>query len=214
MKYHVINLEYATDRLENIKQYFENNKLEYDVFKAVDGVKIVLKDEFFHPYFLNRNSIDVLQNYKGSIACSLSHATLWENIIKSTVNDIHVILEDDVKFDVLFEQRINFFISKLPKDWDVLYLGRKYLTGKVVNKYFVKGVKTNKKGHNVSSYGYVVKKKGCKKLLKIAYPLLNIEQDMTLRQNQDKYNAYFLIEPIVFHEKFKSYINMNNDVYR
>ena len=66
MKYHVINLEYATDRLENIKQYFENNKLEYDVFKAVDGVKIVLKNEFFHPYFLNRNSIDVLQNYRGS----------------------------------------------------------------------------------------------------------------------------------------------------
>ena len=43
MKYHVINLEYATDRLENIKQYFENNKLEYEVFKAVDGIKLVLK---------------------------------------------------------------------------------------------------------------------------------------------------------------------------
>lgn len=214
MKYHVINLEYATDRLENIKQYFENNKLEYDVFKAVDGVKIVLKDEFFHPYFLNRNSIDVLQNYKGSIACSLSHATLWENIIKSNEDITNVILEDDVKFYLLFEQKINFFISKLPTDWDVLYLGRKYLTGKVVNKYFVKGEKTTQRGHNVSSYGYVVKKKGCKKLLRIAYPLTNIEQDLTLRQNLDKYNAYFLIEPIVFHEKFKSCINMNNDVYR
>ena len=214
MKYHVINLEYATDRLENINQYFENNKLEYDVFKAVDGVNLLLNEKYFHPYFLNRNSLYLLQNYKGSIACSLSHAKLWENIIKSNMDDIHIILEDDVKFDILFEQRINFFISKLPNDWDVLYLGRKYLTGKVVNKYFVKGMKTNKRGHNVSSYGYIVKKKGCKKLLSIAYPLLNIEQDITLRQNLDKYNAYFLIEPIVFHENFKSCINMNNDVYR
>jgi GR25 family glycosyltransferase involved in LPS biosynthesis len=141
--------------------------------------------------------------------------TLWEKISKSTEEDItNVILEDDVKFDVLFEQRINFFISKLPNDWDVLYLGRKYLSGKIVNKYFVKGDKTDRKGYNVSSYGYVVRKRGCKKLLKIAYPLSNIEQDLTLRQNLDKYNAYFLREPIVFHEKFKSCINMNIDVYR
>lgn len=214
MKYNVINLEYAKDRLENIKKYFENNKLNFDVFKAVDGIQLSLNEKFFHPYFLSRNSLYVLQNYKGSIACSLSHILLWEKIIKSNTDDIHIILEDDVKFDNLFEHKITFFLNKIPDDWDVLYLGRKYLTGKIVNKYFVKGNKTNQRGYNVSSYGYVVKRKGCKKLLKLSYPLLNIEQDMTLRQNQDKYNAYFLIEPIVFHENFKSCINMNNDVYR
>ena len=44
MKYHVINLEYATDRLENINQYFNNNKLEYEVCKAIDGKNLILNN--------------------------------------------------------------------------------------------------------------------------------------------------------------------------
>lgn len=214
MNYYVINLETATDRLSNIDKYFQNNKLEYNVFKAINGKELKLSPIIFHPYFLNRNSLQLFNNYRGSIACSLSHIKLWKQILNNSKDDINVILEDDIKFDNLFEQKIKYYISRLPPDWDVLYLGRKYLSGKKVNKYFIKGHKISKRGYNVSSYGYVLKKKGSKKLLNIVYPLTNIEQDLTLRQNLDKYNAYFLIKPIVFHENFKSCISMNNNNHR
>lgn len=210
MKYYVINLKYAKDRLKNIDKYFSNNNIKYDIFNAIDGKELILYDKFFSKELLNKYNLNKLQFYRGSIGCSLSHVSLWNKIYNEN-NNLCTILEDDVKFDNMFELKINFFISQLPDDWDVLYLGRKYLYGSVVNKYFIKGDKTDKKGYNVSSYGYVIKKESCKKLYDIVYPLSNLEQDLTLRTNLDKYNAYFLINPLVLHENFSSCIAFNNN---
>jgi len=48
------------------------------------------------------------------------------------------------------------------------------------------------------------------KLYKIVYPLSQIEQDLILRENMNKYNGYFLIEPIVTRANMKSTIDSNN----
>jgi GR25 family glycosyltransferase involved in LPS biosynthesis len=210
---YVINLEYAKDRLNNIDKSFKNNNLKYNVFKAIDGKKLIVIPQYFHPKLLRSYALQNLNNYGGSIACSLSHYSLWKKIDEyNEYNDMSniLILEDDSTFDGLFKERIEYYTSKLPQDWDILYLGRKYLTGKQVGKYFIKGGKTDKKGYNASSFAYVIRKKSCKKLCNIIYPLKELEQDLTLRQNMDKFNAYFLINPIVTRNNFKSCISMNN----
>ena len=210
MLFYVINLEYATDRLLNFHKSMSPNNLTYNRFKAIDGKKLKLSREFFKRSFLEKHPLSYFENLKGSIACALSHCFLWRMIIASPIDETYVILEDDAKFDINFKKKIDFFISKLPDDWDVLYLGRKYLVGKQVNKYFVKGSKTNLKGFNISSHGYVIRKKGAMKLYKIVYPLSQIEQDLILRENMNKYNGYFLIEPIVTRANMKSTIDCNN----
>ena len=210
MLFYVINLEYATDRLLNFNKSIESNKLIYNRFKAIDGKKLKLSRKYFTHKSLQDHPLSYFESLKGSIACALSHCALWKMIIASPLEETHVILEDDIKFDDNFKKKIEFFISKLPDDWDVLYLGRKYLLGKQVNKYFVKGSKTNMKGFNISSHGYVIRKKGAMKLYKIVYPLSQIEQDLILRENLHRYNGYFLLEPIITRCNMKSTIDSVN----
>lgn len=214
MLFFVINLETSKDRLINFNKSMELNKQSYVRYNAIDGRKLKLYRNYFRKSFLNKHSISYFENLKGSIACALSHCALWNMILKLNNDKTYVIMEDDIKFDKDFKKKIEFFIDRLPNDWDVLYLGRQYLVGKLVNKYFVKGSSTEMKGFNISSHGYVLRKKGAEKLYNIVYPLSDIEQDLTLRKNMHKYNAYFLLEPIITRCKMKSTINENNIGHR
>ena len=199
-----------------MEELLNNANIKYNFFKAVDGRELILNKKMFRKSYLQKNRDVQFQFYKGSIGCSLSHIRLWMQIYNNPDyedEDNILILEDDVQFGPLLQQRIEFNLNNLPKKWDVFYLGRKYLIGKIVNKYYIKGAKTGRKGANTSSYAYVIKKKSCKKIADIIYPLSNTEQDIPLRNNMDQFNAYFLLMPLVKvdMQKFKSCINESNN---
>ena len=64
----------------------------------------------FYNFFSTATTIKYVSELKGSIVL-----VDMSNIL---------ILEDDSTFDGLFKERIEYYTSKLPQDWDILYLGR------------------------------------------------------------------------------------------
>lgn len=106
-----INLEKRKDRLE----YFQNlmhkhNIHHYERFNAVDGSNLKI----------TQNIIDIFRNNnfgwrRGVIGASLSHISLWNELVNSTY-DYYIIFEDDIKLCEDFEQKLELVKSILTKN--------------------------------------------------------------------------------------------------
>ena len=153
-----INLSRRKDRLYNIQK---NINFRINRFNAIDSK------------FLN----DKKPLSKEEKACFLSHYNLW--LIAYQENKTILILEDDVVFDLGFEDKWNCEYSNyLPSDYNIIYLGgclernlplyRKVL--KKYNKYFFNVKKNNffhKKDYfwHMTSIAYILTPSGAKVLI-------------------------------------------------
>ena len=133
----------------------------------------------------------------GSLSCALSHILLYKKILKENKDNdknIFLIFEDDAVILPKFKEKLFFYITKAPKDWDMIWLGYNKVYGKLVNKYFYKPFnKMNR--FNSCHHCYLIKKSSIQKILKILVPLNYISsmtKDKYIKQNFDKFNAYFI----------------------
>lgn len=97
----VINLDKRTDRMEEFDRQAKEIGLEYIRYSAIEAIPKVLRP---------------------SDACKQSHANVIQEAINDKVNRLFV-FEDDAQFVTGFDRKIKEFFSKLPKYWDMVYLG-------------------------------------------------------------------------------------------
>jgi len=126
IKTYVINLDRRTDRLQSLVIPFK-----WERFSAFDAVKV---------------------GEMGYVGCLNSHRTVLEQALELKLESV-LIFEDDVELCDDFETKFYNIVSKLPEDWDLLYLGgwnrgtiKKYADGLDVaenvvcmHAYFVNG---------------------------------------------------------------------------
>lgn len=113
-KVFVINLEKEKERLEAFHKQMSKNKINYERFNAVEGVK-VLKDDRLSDY-CNTFCTD------GMKGCALSHRSIWETMVKNGYRNI-MICEDDAMIPDTFDRDFQNVYYHIPKDYDILYLG-------------------------------------------------------------------------------------------
>ena len=112
LKFYVINLKSASQRLKKIKNNLNHFNIKFDLIEAVDGNKLI-SNQYLQKYNSQRKYYKPL--LKGEIGCYLSHINTWKKIINDKV-DYGIVFEDDITID---DRLINFIgdlkKSTLPK---------------------------------------------------------------------------------------------------
>ena len=112
MKVYVIHYKKLIERKENIIKQFKIHNITNYEFIEID------RDE------LEKENITIFEkNYsKSQIAISLSHFYAYNKIIENNYN-FGLIFEDDVIFSNDFINKLNVYLSQLPEDYDMLFIG-------------------------------------------------------------------------------------------
>ncbi|XP_017304196.2 glycosyltransferase 25 family member-like [Diaphorina citri] len=112
---------------------------------------------------------------KGEIGCFLSHYNIWNEVVDNN-HDIVMVLEDDVRFESFFRQKLATILKELKTKtlpaWDLIYLGRKKLSEKPDtwvsgSRYLVEA------SYSYWTLGYLLSRQGARKLTQ-ARPLSNL----------------------------------------
>lgn len=114
MKIFVLHYTKLTDRKKHIISQFENhNILDYEFIEKFD------KDEINDIYNLKFEKIKL-----GSASLILKHHYVYKQIAEYDDNDNDfLILEDDVILTDNFMTILNQYMTQLPKDYDMLFIG-------------------------------------------------------------------------------------------
>ncbi len=173
MKVFVIHYKKLIDRKENIIKQFEKHNITNYEFIEID------RDE------LDKENITIFEdNYsKSSIAISLSHFYAY-NMISKNNDENGLIFEDDVILSNNFTYIFNKYISILPNDYDMLFIGngcnlhinRKHIKpNKFIYEKSLNPVKGEGAGATRCTYSYLVNKncaiKICEYIEKLNYKI-------------------------------------------
>jgi len=111
MKIFIIHYKKLTERKEHILEQFKKHGITDFEFIEID------RDE------LDKEEISMFQeNYsKSQIAISLSHFYAYKQI--SETYDQALIFEDDIVLSNDFVNKLNMYLSQLPVDYDMLFIG-------------------------------------------------------------------------------------------
>lgn len=164
---YVINMDKSIDRLNMIKDNFNEYNLKFTRFPAVDGKKIKKS-------ILNKNTTllckTILCN-KGIIGCSLSHINIWKQLVNDKSTNYYVVLEDDSVVDNLTIEtleEIDTIKDKIDFDMISLFCGPE---GNILCNQYDKiyelsnGIIIGKPFLALTTTGYIISKKGAKKLI-------------------------------------------------
>ena len=122
----VINLDSRTDRLEAFDEQAKKYGIEYIRFPAVVADPPKLPPTW---------------------ACKESHLTVIKDAVKDGVKRLFV-FEDDAQFVENFNEKLEELYNKLPKDWDMFYLGAWHLVFENYTEGLVKMIE------NYSAHAY------------------------------------------------------------
>jgi len=120
---YIIHLDKRVDREEGYfdnkgefckgyKEQLDDLNTKYEVFTAIDGSQLDIKID---------NPKEIRWN-KGSYALCLTTIKILEDAIEKGYENI-LILEDDVCFHPIFDINIEEYMERVPKKWDILFLG-------------------------------------------------------------------------------------------
>ena len=133
MRTFVISLEGRSDRK---RLFADTNRIEYEIYNAVNGHRIDHKDLLYRGFDTYKNWKDPLNNTHithGEVGCFLSHFELWEKCIY--LNEPIIILEDDAIVTDRFS--VEEIRDTLKKGCNFLYLGyREMNQAKVLSSKF------------------------------------------------------------------------------
>jgi len=178
---YVINLELYKEKWIKTLNTLQELDISPQRFEAVYGKsldpKIINKitDPSVYYSIKNGRSIDQQLNSMGAIGCYLSHIKLWEMLVKSD-KDMFLIFEDDVNISpYVTSEDVNNFVKNVISEnpnWDFIFLGfTKPLP------FFSKDVCENGickiKEITFCLHSYIINKKGAKKLLEKAFPIVH-----------------------------------------
>lgn len=125
----------------------------------------------------------------GRIACHLSHCRILSDFL-ATDEEVCLIFEDDLVCNyrpAKIHNTIKQNLEDAPKDWDIINLGsclRKCSRDKPVAKDLVKAENA------LCRHGYLINRKGAKKVLKGTLPMRNKPGDKSIVEMGDDINIY------------------------
>lgn len=122
----VITAAEHKDRIEYIKKYFSQENIKFDFLHAVN-VKFLHESllNHYYNYIQTHNISDPMNTSLYRISATISHLQVLRQLEYSDYNNI-LIFEDDVIFEDEYEINLETFMESVPKNWDVLNLGRNY----------------------------------------------------------------------------------------
>ncbi|XP_043286246.1 glycosyltransferase 25 family member isoform X2 [Venturia canescens] len=199
-KVYMINLERRPERRARMEQCFEELGILSETINAVDGRTL-------NSTALDKWGVKIMPNYAdpyrkrpmtmGEIGCFLSHYVIWKKAFDNNFDRI-MVLEDDVRFEPFFRQRIHLLLNEIDQlhlQWDLIYLGRKKISKEEESP--VDGSKLLwQVGYSYWTIGYMLSQSGVKKLLD-ARPLDNmipVDEYLPIlfdRHPKDDWKEYF-----------------------
>jgi glycosyl transferase family 25 len=204
-KLYFIVLQKDKERVEHIKNLIKKFNIQnYEIISAVDGSKLNM-GELIKSNYITLEKIDKMR--KGAIGCAMSHILLWERLQKEN-NNISIIFEDDVYFSKDFYIKLKNYINNLPKDFDISQLlihdlQRKYFPiSNNVNKYVKEGYP------QYGTVGYIISKKGIKKLLNKCKPIYTPIDNMIMNNIKNKYIISYIPKEEIIHMPYKMKSNI------
>nr|XP_012148279.1 PREDICTED: glycosyltransferase 25 family member isoform X2 [Megachile rotundata] len=171
---YMINLLRRPERRERMYKLFKELGIKVETIDAVDGrtlnesvlntLGVKMMPEYADPYHHRPMTM-------GEIGCFLSHYIIWNEVIENNLKSV-IVLEDDVRFEPFFRQKVNYILTELNNfqlEWDLIYLGRKRLVENEESwidgsKYLVNAA------YSYWTLGYILSARGAKKLVE-ATPL-------------------------------------------
>ena len=198
--YYYINLDRHQDRRKYMENQFQNHNLSINRFKAFDKNLVnqaYLDDLEGKNVILSKTQIKNKRK-EGSLACLISHTNLWKKIHSEKKGDISLIFEDDCEILPNFQNKLDTALQNAPDDWDMIWLGYNNIKGDKVSEYYYKPYQGFHKGFNTQHHCYLVKTSSIPKILNIVFPvpLSFTNKDSILRNNFNKFNAYFYKEKL------------------
>lgn len=192
--YYITVDKYKTRQLF-METQFKKHGMKVKKFTGVN--KNTLQVEYFIKHGYINLPFKIKKSRLGSMSCLLSHILLYQKILSENKNnnkETFLIFEDDAIILPHFKKKLCFYLTKIPKNWDMVWLGYNNVYGKLVNPYFYKPL-GNINDHNSQHHCYLIKKSSIKKILNVLLPInfiRNIPKDSHLKNNFHKFNAYFL----------------------
>ncbi|KAL6261421.1 hypothetical protein P5V15_006515 [Pogonomyrmex californicus] len=165
---YMINLIRRPERRKRMQRLFEELGIRAEIIDAVDGRTlnknslkkwgIIPMPEYSDPYHKRPMTM-------GEIGCFLSHYIIWQKVLENDYKSV-MVLEDDVRFEPFFRQKIKYVLAELfdlEVKWDLIYMGRKRL---VKSESLIDGSKfLVRAGYSYWTLGYILSKSGAEKLI-------------------------------------------------
>lgn len=108
-----INLKRRPDRRAQAESEFVNHRIQVEFIEGVDGRELSM------PHTI---SSDGLLVSKGDIGCCLSHAKA-ARLAKINELENYLVYEDDCEHIDNFNELFPAYMSQVPDDWHILYMG-------------------------------------------------------------------------------------------
>lgn len=156
-----VNMKRRPDR----KYQFEREMVkhcinDYKIFDAVDGKELKLTDEY-KTLFKN----NTFNWRRGVIGCALSHYRLWQQLANGE-DDNYLIFEDDIELCIDFNIILNKCLSKLDKNYDLLFLGHHHKNNRSYIGKKIEEVEIKKYDYKIGgTFSYIISKKCAIKML-------------------------------------------------
>lgn len=143
---YLINLDRRSDRLHNfIKLYNSSDMRNYDITKysAIDGSTLDVNSiPLTDMAKLEMKQLETLgfryKHYQlttGAIGCYLSHVKIWEQILKSSQDNV-LIFEDDASPPPNCLSLMQMGIQHIPDDWDIILIGKHCIDCEDMGRYY------------------------------------------------------------------------------
>lgn len=197
-----LTIDRLKERQISVEQECINNDIEIKKHIGIDKnhinnhflSRLLQKRMISHSLYIKY--ITQYRHHLGSLACLLTHISLWIKL-KSQEGDVFLIFEDDIKILPNFKIKLNKYYTHVPDDWDIIWAGYNNIWGKKVNEYVAKPYNGSRYGYNTNQHCYLIKKTSIDKIIRILLPKDNIySKDGNLRANFHKFNAYFIIDKL------------------
>ena len=200
-----INLDRNPERRFYMEKQFKNHNLDITRYTAFDKNIIdqkYLKDMEDKKMIPSSHQIKKGKK-EGSLACLVSHTNLWKKIYEENLGDISLIFEDDCRILPNFKNKLKTALDNAPSDWDMIWLGYNNVKGDKVSEYYYRPYKGFRRGYNTQHHCYLVRRSAIPKILKILFPIpvRFLNKDSILRDNYDKFNAYFYKERLAVQDE-------------
>ena len=208
---YVINMDKDTKRLAEIDAALRAVGIRYERFPAIDG-SLISREANIAP-----TCVKFCTN--GMKGCALSHHAVWKKAIENGDKTV-MVMEDDAIIPDDINERIADVFARIPYDWDILYVGCRYLcndredVAKVGN--FLAGTTPEKydgeikkvKG-SIGSHAIIYKTEFLKKIInELIYT--HIDAQLVLWTKEFGANAYGLYPDLVKVDDSKAESNLSD----
>jgi glycosyl transferase, family 25 len=189
-----INLDDRPDRRAEAEREFAKHGINATRVSAIKG---------------NPTTLPTPRGLPGEVGCALSHMKCVQ-LAKDSGWDKVVIYEDDVEFRENYTNLFSFYLSEVPDDWDMIYIGGNHWGRDLSLKHCPKLTKVTenvyKTTHTLTTHAYILRDTVYDEVIKhlsTAY----MPVDVMYSDLQERFNVYAFRPNLAWQRPSKSDIN-------